>query len=194
MDKIFYDVTFNGRFTAVCEMIEGFLLAAEKNWEWFTINDFNFKTDTILHKFRNLIRFRFYVQHIILEKGLLDSLIEKSAGHKAPMFIKPGFQKSAREIKGASFTFNVKAFTRNQGTEIKALLSAPPAGVSIKGFHPVENLDIDAEEMELYAVEHAYTMSGAGTASGGFTGIVELWKGLDNNSLFDVSPVKLLFE
>jgi hypothetical protein len=84
-----------------------------------------------------------------------------------------------REIASGRFPFTAKAFSPEVAAKIKQALHSPlPPGVTLEACQELENVDPEAEGVELYAPVHAYTYSCQGTFSGPPPGIFQIHRTL----------------
>ncbi len=193
MSKKYYEVVFEGDIEIISGMLEGFMLASGKKWEWYSGKETNIEAETLTEIIKEWASMKSKLHHIIMEEEFHLKLQQASKNMGPMRFIKPEYTKSAREIKSASFKFEGKAYAKKYGEEIKAILAAPPAGVTLEKYKPVEHIVKDAKDMELYAPEHDYTLEVEGVAIGEFGSVFEFRKKLDDHPLIEVSTVRLQF-
>ncbi len=193
MSKKYYEVVFEGNFDIICGMLEGFILASDKKWDWFSAKETDIETETLTEIIKEWASMKSRLHHIIMEEEFHLKLQKACTNMGALKYIRPEFTKSAREIKSASFKFDGKAYAKKYGDEIKAILTTLPSGVNLENYKPVENIVKDAKGMELYAPEHDYNFQCDGVAKGEFSGILELREKLDAHPLVEVSKMRLQF-
>lgn len=193
MSKKYYEVVFEGDIEIICGMLEGFMLASGKKWDWYSGKEAEIEAETLTEIIKEWASMKSKLHHIIMEEEFHLKLQQACKDLGALRYIKPEYTKSAREIKSASFKFEGKAYAKKYGEEIKAILSTPPAGVTLENYKPVEHIVKDAKEMELYAPEHDYTLEVDGIAKGEFGSVFEFRKKLDDHPLVEVSTLRLQF-
>lgn len=193
MGKKYYEVVFEGKFSLICGMMEGFLLGKNKEWEWYTSRDSGVDTESFTEIIKEWASLKTRLHHVILEEEFHNALQNAVKGKGDLKYIKPDYTKSAREIKSCSFKFTAHAYAKKYGEEIKALISEAPAGVIIENYNPVEGIDEAAKGVELYAPVHDYTFRCDGTAAGEFGGIIFFRKMLNDHPLVNATNIKLNF-
>jgi len=193
MGKKYYEVVFEGKFDVICGMLEGFLLGKDAGWEWYSSKEAGIESESFTDIIKEWASLKTRLQHIILVEEFHNAL-QKAVKDKGDLrYIKLKYTKSAKEIKNCSFNFTSNAFAKKYGDEIKGILSAPPAGVSITDYVPVEQMDESAIGVELYAPAHDYSFKCSGIAEGDFGRIIEFRKFLDDHPLIHVGNIKLVF-
>jgi len=193
MTKKYYEVVFEGNLDIICGMLEGFMLASGAKWEWYSSRESGIEIETLTEIIREWASMKSRLHHIIMEEEFHLKLQKACAERGDMRYIRPKYTKSAREIKSASFKFDAKAYARKYGEEIKAILSTPPAGITIEGYNPVEHIEKAAKGVELYAPEHDYSFEASGIARGEFGNITGFRKKLDDHPLVEVSKIRLQF-
>ena len=193
MGKKFYEVVFEGKYDVICGMLEGFMLASGAKWEWYSSREASIETETLAEIIREWTTLRSRLHHVVMEEDFHLKLQKASAERGDMRYVKPKYTRSAREIKIATFSFKANAFARKYGDEIKEILSAPPAGISIENYTPTEHVEPAVKGVDLYAPEHSYTFKGEGDIKGDFGTVIEFRKKLADHPLVDITPIKLLF-
>ena len=193
MGKNYYEVVFEGSYNVICGMLEGFILGKNVNWEWYSSKDSGIETETFTEIIKEWASLKTRLHHIVLEEDFHNALQSSLKDRGDQKHVKLKYTKSARLIKSCSFKFTANAFAKKYGEEIKAIIAAPPAGVTIENYTPVEEMDQSAKGVELYAPVHDYTYRGEGTASGEAGAIVSFRKVLNDHPLVQVSSIKLNF-
>jgi len=193
MGKKYYEVVFEGNFDVICGMLEGFLLGKGAKWEWYSSKEAGIDSETFTEVIKEWASLKTKLHHIILEEEFHTTLQNTMKERSDLRHLKLKYTKSVREIKNCSFEFTANAYAKKYGEEIKAIIAAPPAGVTIENFNPVEEMDNSAKGVELYTPVHDYSFKGEGTASGEFGGIIAFRKTLDDHPLVQVSSIKLNF-
>ncbi|HPS59328.1 MAG TPA: hypothetical protein PK514_14590 [Spirochaetota bacterium] len=191
--KKYYELVFEGRYETIAGMLEGFMLASGKKWEYWFSRRVGIETETFAEAIIEWGALRSRLHHVILEKDF-HMLLQKMAAKRTDLkLIRPECTKSAMEIKSAAFTFKAKAYAKKYGTEIKSILAPSPAGIKIRDYKPTEEIHESAKGIELYAPDHDYIFTAEGTASGEFRAILDFRKKLDDHPLVDVSTIRLQF-
>lgn len=193
MGKKYYEVVFEGKFDLICGMLEGFLLGKGADWEWYSSRESEIETEAFTDIIKEWASLKTRLHHIVLEAEFHNALQNTLKDRGDLRYVKLKYTRSSREIKNCSFKFTANAYAKKYGEEIKAIISAPPAGISIADYNPVEEVDKSVKGVELYAPVHDYTFKGSGTASGGFGEIIAFRKKLDDHPLVQVSSIKLNF-
>ena len=193
MTKKYYEVVFEGNYNVICGMLEGFLLGKGKKWEWYSSKESGIESETFTEIIKEWASMKTRLHHLVLEEDFHKALQDDLKDRSDLRHLKLKYTKSAREIKNCSFKFTANAFAKKYGDEIKALIDSPPAGVSIEGYTPVEEVDHSAKGVELYAPVHDYTYRGEGVAIGEAGSIVSFRKAMDNHPLVQVSSIRLNF-
>jgi hypothetical protein len=193
MGKKYSEVGFEGSYNIILGMLEGFLLGKGVNWEWYSSKDSGIETETFTEIIKEWVSLKTRLHHIVIEEDFHNALQSSLQERSDLRHLKLKYTKSARLIKSCSFKFTANAFAKKYGEEIKAIITAPPAGVTIENYTPVEETDQSAKGVELYAPVHDYTYRGEGTASGEAGAIVSFRKVLNDHPLVQVSSIKLNF-
>jgi len=82
-----------------------------------------------------------------------------------------------REVHSASFAFTAEAYSRPAAAKIKKILHGDlPAGVSLIDGKDSEEVDPEAEGVELYTPVHKYTYHASGRFTGTPPGLFELYR------------------
>ena len=129
--KKYYELVFEGRYETIAGMLEGFMLASGKKWEFWFSRKVGIETETFAEAILEWGALKSRLHHVILEKEFHTQLQRMAAKRKDLKLIRPEYTKSAMEIKSAEFTFKAKAYAKKYGTEIKSILSKPPEGIKI---------------------------------------------------------------
>jgi hypothetical protein len=193
MGKNYYEVVFEGSYNIICGMLEGFLLGKNVKWEWYSSKEAGIETETFTEIIKEWASLKTRLHHIVLEEDFYNAFQNSLKERSDLRHVKLKYTKSARLIKSCSFKFTANAFAKKYGEEIKEIIAAPPAGVIIENYTPVEETDQSAKGVELYAPVHDYTYRGEGTASGEAGAIIAFRKVLDDHPLVQVSGIKLNF-
>lgn len=193
MGKKFYGVVFEGKFDVICGMLEGFMLGAGANWEWYSSQEEGIEIETFAELMKEWVTMKLGLHHMVMEEEFHLKLQKASKERGDMRFIKPKYTKSAREIKGASFEFFANAYAKEYADEIKAIIADAPAGITIEGFKPIEVTDPAAKRMELYKTTHSYSFKGEGTVKGEFSEVLEFRKKLQKSPLVKSGKIKLQF-
>jgi len=83
----------------------------------------------------------------------------------------------SREVHSASFAFTAEAYSHPAAAKIKKILHGDlPAGVSLIDGQESEEIDPEAEGVELYAPVHKYTYRASGRFTGVPPGIFDLYR------------------
>jgi len=192
-NKKYFEVVFEGKHETITGMLEGFLLARGKKWEWYTSKRSHIETETFAEALLEWGSLKSHIHHIVMEEQLSTALQQTLEKRDDLKNLSIDYIKSCKEIKSASIKFNAKAFAKKYSSEIKAILSKPPAGIKIQDYNPEETIHESAKGVELYAPEHDYTFTAEGIASGDFKAIMAFRKKLDDHPLIEVSHVRLHF-
>jgi hypothetical protein len=193
MEKNYYEVVFEGSYNIICGMLEGFLLGRNINWEWYSSKDSGIETETFTEILKEWASLKTRLHHIVLEEDFHNALQGAIRERGDLRHIKLKYTKSARLIKNCSFKFTANAFAKKYGEEIKSIIGSPAKGVAIEDYTPIEELDISAKGVELYAPVHDYTYRGEGTARGEAGAIIAFRKVLNDHPLVQVSSIRLNF-
>ncbi len=193
MEKKYYRAVFKGKFDVICGMLEGFLLGEGAEWEWYPYRESVIESGSFSEKILELLPFSAGQHHIVLEEKFHNALQNMLKNKSDPRYRRLKYTKAAAEIKSCSFGFTAAAYAKKFGDEIKALIEAHPAGITITGYNPVEDIDDSAKGVELYSPAHDYTFKCEGTASGKFGEIFPFRKKLEEHTLIEVSNIKLKF-
>lgn len=127
-----------------------------------------------------------------LSERILDALGAKthhllfSPGDHARMLVEALADRSGlrlerlREVEGASFPFEAKAYARDVARTIKhALHDALPPGISLEDLQESETVEPEAKGVELYAPVHDYVYRASGTVRGSLPGVLEMHRRLE---------------
>ena len=191
--KKYYELVFEGRYETIAGMLEGFMLASGKNWEYWFSRKVGIETETFAEAILEWGALKSRLHHVVLEKEF-HTLFKKMAGTRDDLkLIRPEYTKSAMEIKSASIKFRAKAYAKKYGIESKSMLTKPPAGIKLKDYKPEEVIHESAKGVELYAPEHDYEFTAEGIAIGEFRAILDFRKKLDDHPLIEVSTIRLQF-
>ncbi|HOP63269.1 MAG TPA: hypothetical protein PK358_10580 [Spirochaetota bacterium] len=193
MSKKYYEVVFEGSFETICGMLEGFILASDADWKWYSSKEAGIETETMTDIIKEWASMKSRLHHVIMEEDFHLKLQKACKDRPDMKYIKPEYTKSAREIKTGSIKFTAKAYAKKYADDIKAIVEAPPADIKIEKYEPVEHIVKDAEGMELYAPEHDYTFECEGIAIGGFESMIEFRRKMDDNPLIEISRMRLQF-
>lgn len=192
-DKKFYEAVFEGKYDTICGMMEGFLLGADREWDWFISKDTGIEAETFTEAFLEWASLRSKLHHVIIEEDFYNAITNACDRHKNMKFISNKYIKSAKIIKEASFEFEAKTYAKKYGLEIQEILRELPEHIKIIDFESDERTDKDAEGIELYAPEHHYEYKSTGTVTGQIKEIIDFREKLNEHPLVEVSRTKLLF-
>lgn len=82
-------------------------------------------------------------------------------------------------VAGLTFTFSFVVYSRELGARLRGLLEGLPAGAALgPGGELREQVDPEAEGVELYAPAHAYQLEGRGSVAGEFLPVLEVLRAL----------------
>lgn len=191
--KKYYEVVFEGKYETIWGMLEGFLLANNEKWEFWFSRKSGIETETFAEAILEWGSLKSRLHHVIMDRDFHRELQKKIGDRDDLQLIRAEYTKSAREIRAASFKFTAKAYAIKYGSEIKEILSKPPAGVTIENYKPSETIIESARGVELYAPEHDYTFTAEGIATGEFRSILDFRKKLGDHPLVEVSLITLHF-
>ncbi len=193
MTKKYYEVVFEGNFDIICGMLEGFMLAKGKKWEWHPSRESGVDAETFTDIIKEWASLKTRLHHTIIEEEFYNSLQNDMKTRDDLRYIKSKYIKSTREIKGCSFRFNAEAYAKKYADEIKDIIAKGQQGIVIEGYAPEEVIDKSGKGVELYSPVHDYEFRCEGTAKGDFGSIISFRKILNDHPLIEVNHVKLEF-
>lgn len=191
--KKYFEIVLEGKYETIMGMIEGFLLASGKNWEWYTSRKYHIETETFAEALLEWGSLKSHIHHIILEEEFsieLQKMLEKRDDLKN---LSIDYVKSRKEVKRATFKFEAKAYAKKYGDEIKNILETPREGIKLAEYKPEETIHKSAEGTELYAPDHDYIFTAEGVVTGEFKSVLDFRKILDDHPLVEVSNIRLQF-
>jgi len=191
MAKTFYEVVLEGHYNFVYGMLEGYKLAAGKNFTYYLSQQVNVKATTLSEVLKEFLTLKSKLQYIIIEANSWKKF--EAAVKKQPenSLINKKYIKSVKKIESASFEFNFEAYARKYGDEIKKILKSLPKSIKLVDYAPKEEIQKDAKGTELYAPDHEYSFKGKGKLVGDIETIISFNKKFDEHPLIDVSAISL---
>jgi len=194
MGKTFYEVVFEGHYHTIFGLLEGFMMGADKDWDYYFSKKVHVQQDTFADVLREWITLGGKLHHVLIEEEFLNAF--KTALQKRSDDSKVGMKyiKSEKKILSGSFSFTFKAYAKKFGDEIKTLLETLPEGVELVDYTPKETVVKSAHGVELYAPEHEYTFEGEGVVQGLLPGLLSMSRILRRHPLVEVESIALKCE
>ncbi|MEW6525988.1 MAG: hypothetical protein AB1444_04880 [Spirochaetota bacterium] len=191
MAKTFYEVVLEGHYNFVYGMLEGYKLAAGKNFTYYLSQQVNVKATTLSEVLKEFLTLKSKLQYVIIEANSWKKF--EAAVKKQPenSLINKKYIKSVKKIESASFEFNFEAYARKYGDEIKKILKSLPKSIKLVDYAPKEEVHKDAKGTELYAPDHEYSFKGKGKLVGDIETTISFNKKFDEHPLIDVSTISL---
>jgi len=191
MAKTFYEVVLEGHYNFVYGMLEGYKLAAGKNFIYYLSQQVNVKATTLSEVLKEFLTLKSKLQYVIIEANSWKKL--EAAAKKQPedSVISKKYIKSVKKIESASFEFNFEAYAKKYGEEIKKILKSLPKSVKLVDYAPKEEMHKDAKGTELYSPDHEYSFKGKGRLVGDIETIIEYNEIFDEHPLIDVTAITL---
>lgn len=191
MAKTFYEVVLEGHYNFVYGMLEGYKLAAGKNFIYYLSQQVNVKATTLSEILKEFLTLKSKLQYVIIEANSWKKF--EAAVKKQPEYsiINKKYIKSVKKIESASFEFNFECYAKKYGDEIKSILKSLPKSVKLIDYAPREEVHKEAKGTELYAPDHEYSFKGKGKLVGDIETIIAFNKKFDEHPLIDVSAISL---
>ncbi len=191
MAKTFYEIVVEGNYNFVYGMLEGYKLAAGKNFVYYLSQQVNVKATTLTEMLKEWLTLKSKLQYVIIEANSWKKL--EAAVKKQPenSIINKKYIKSVKKIESASFEFNFECYAKKYGDQIKSILKSLPKSLKLVDYTPKEEVHKDAKGTELYAPDHEYSFKGKGKLIGDIETIIEFNKKFDEHPLIDVSSITL---
>ncbi len=191
MAKTFYEVVLEGHYNFVYGMLEGYKLAAGKNFIYYLSQQVNVKATTLSDVLKEFLTLKSKLQYVIIEANSwkkFEGAVKKQPDNSV---INKKYIKSVKKIESASFEFNFEAYAKKYGDEIKKILTSLPKSVKLVDYAPKEEVHKDAKGTELYSPDHEYSFKGKGTLVGDIETIIAFNKKFDEHPLIDVTHISL---
>lgn len=186
-----YELVFEGHHKAIIGLLEGFILASGKNWEYIFSDEAGIKSETFAAMLLEWIALKSKMHHVILSEDFAKTV--KAALDKKSLVEKGITLKSFLPIKEASFFFEAKTFGKPYADEIKSLLNTLPEGVQLLNYNPVETQDKDAKGVELYTPVHEFMFEATGVIKGDVAALVALRKKFSQQPLIQMRDIEIKF-
>ncbi|HOJ28773.1 MAG TPA: hypothetical protein PL059_06830 [Spirochaetota bacterium] len=191
MAKTFYEVVLEGHYNFVYGMLEGYKLAAGKNFIYYLSQQVNVKATTLSEVLKEFLTLKSKLQYVIIEANSwkkFEAAVKKQPEHS---IINKKYIKSIKKIESASFEFNFECYAKKYGDEIKGIFKSLPKSVKLIDYAPKEEIHKEAKGTELYAPDHEYSFKGKGKLVGDIETIITFNKKFDEHPLIDVSAISL---
>jgi hypothetical protein len=173
MNPTYYEVTVEGSHDLLKGFVIGFLEGRGISGETFFGDEYELDEESPLEVLFRMMRQRDESTTVIVEAGLRSQLREALQRRKDSLPLKV---VSVREVRGATFGFSVKTYSREVGQSLRELFTRPPEGVSVDPpFFPEEIVIPEGKGVEAYAPLHEYEMKWKGQVSGPIRQIFALY-------------------
>ncbi len=197
MKKKYYEIVFEGHYRAIYGLLEGFLLASNKDWDFYFSKKYGIHQETLAEVILEWITMKARLHHVVMDGefyNAFESAIRNCDKCKNSKFVHLKYIRSAKEIQNASFKFKAVTYGRKYGTEIKAIINNLPKECTLHEYNPIEK---DRGEVgkgiEMYAPEHDYEFEASGRIDGDVKQVIELRKQFDDHPLIEVENIILEF-
>ncbi len=195
MKKKYYEVVFEGHYRAVYGLLEGFLLASNKDWNFYFSRKNGIHQETFGELIMEWITMKARLHHVVMDGDFYDAFegaIRNCVKCKDSKFVHLKYIRSAKEIKNAAFKFKAVTYGRKYGTEIKAIINNLPSECKLHDYNPIEkDRGEDGKGIELYAPEHDYVFECDGRVEGDVKQVIDLRKEFDDHPLIQVQDIRL---
>jgi hypothetical protein len=163
--SVWYEMVVEGREEDIRELFPGVASDGERPF-WGTELDLH--AGSLPDRIRELLGARSH--HLLFVPGPQAGPLVRAIQGKDEIRV-----ERVREITSGHFTFKAEAFSPEAAAKIKQALHATlPPGVLLEDCKEGEDIDPDAQGVELYSPVHDYTYHGHGTFSGTPPGIFEI--------------------
>jgi hypothetical protein len=186
--KSYYDVVIEGSEEHVRGFVEGLASFQNLDEETLIIPEDHIGKWTTLDYVRKILQLKKGAVHLIVENTLLNALTGAISSGKRPVSMKI---LSAKPIRGASFDFSLKAFSRDISEKIKKSVSNLPEGVQVKFSQWDEKARPESEGIEAYAPEHGYELHASGHMQGPPEEVIRLYEKMETNEMFELDLIQL---
>ena len=191
MNKEYCEVVIEGEsLDLVRGFVIGFLEGKEIQGEAVFGEDHHVENESMFGQMLRLIGVRGNRFHLIIGAGfftLLQEALERRSGELALKII------SEKKIKNASFGFHFRAYTKDLGTELKALFENPPEELQVKDYKPKETVFPEGKGVEAYAPLHEYEIKATGTISGPICDVINFYGKVEHHDMVELADIKLTY-
>lgn len=186
--KAYYDVVIEGSEEHVRGFIEGLASCQNLGENAIIVPEDHIGKWTTLDYVKKILQLKENAVHLIVEKSLLTALTAAISSGNRPAHLNV---LSVKSIRGASFDFSLKAFSRDIAEKIKQRVSNLPEGVQVKFSKWDEEERPEDEEIEAYAPEHKYELHASGHMQGPPEEVIGLYEKMEANEMFELAHIQL---
>jgi hypothetical protein len=183
--RVFVELELHGSADQAVGFIEGFRAATEHSGPvWYSSRE-NIDLESLFETLREAIH---RDCHVILPREIAEGI---AAAVNANELVELDFA-SMHEIDYAELAFDFRCFARDHGESVRKVLQDDlPEGVRLEGYSEHEDINGDAQGVELYTPVHHYTISGRGRYVGRVEGIFELDRRLADQDFIHPKKIRL---
>jgi hypothetical protein len=141
-----------------------------------------------------------HLRELLGGKGRLTHLVVSEALAARAQAAAPRLEAAARlrvvavkPLRGGRCAFSCQAFTRGHAEELRGVLAALPAGVSVADYAEKERVDREAGGVEAYAPVHEYELEAAGVLIGNIEGVLRARRRFAEHALMKLERIELDF-
>ncbi len=189
----YYEAVLEGKYDTICGLMTGFLMGADKDWDWFMSRDLNIEAETFSEIILSWTSLKSKLHHIIIEEDLLHAIEKAGEKHNHREIINFNGIKSIKEIKSAEFSFKTSTYAKKYGDEIKQIMEKIPQDLKLLDLKESLDEDKNAKGVELYTPAHDYEYHSQGRVMGSIKEIILFRQELESHPLVEVSDIKLHF-
>jgi hypothetical protein len=139
-----------------------------------------------------------HLRELLGGKGRLTHLVVSAALAARTQAAAPRLEAEARlrvvavkPLRGGRCAFSCQAFTRGHAEELRGVLAALPAGVTVADYTEKERVDKEAGGVEAYTPVHEYELKAEGLLTGRIDALLAARRQLEAHALFSVERIEL---
>jgi hypothetical protein len=190
MTKKYYEVVLEGSYELVKGFVLGYLEGKGIEGDAVFEQEYHIKGEGRLEQIMRMLNVKENEIRVIIGEGVGLMLREAIERRKADLNLKV---RSIRPVTGARFNFRYKTFSKEFVEKLKATFANLPPGVELKGYEPVEVIQLDAKGVEAYAPLHDYEIKASGEVIGPAKEVIDFYDQIEHNELIELDEIQLEF-
>ena len=188
--KAYRVMVLEGHLSAARGFLAGLVAGQNLEWDIHFCEECGVEAESLKHRLFEKLGLERDLTRVILPAALAARIEPALAA--LPRHARGELAVHADEgIREATLKMHGSFFERQRTAEVRALLAAPPGGVTVDLSRDEEESHPGAKGVEAYAPEHDFAWHMQGSARGAVSGVLALREALRKHEMISLEPIEL---